>query len=128
MSESGGINENLDAGLRNEDNQEDRMPASTQPNSRVSVDSDHEVMTLMKESCVIKPIGSGNCLGKRKPVDTMVEDHVADTNGNVELEISQSTPAHLDKPKVVPTIWEPTKRCRPYGIQTIWYRWGLRPH
>ena len=20
------------------------------------------------------------------------------------------------------------KRCRPYGIQTVWYRWGLRPH
>ena len=27
MSESGGISENLDAGLSNEDSQEDRMPA-----------------------------------------------------------------------------------------------------
>ena len=38
MSESGGISENLDAGLRNEDSQEDGMLVSTQPNSRVSVD------------------------------------------------------------------------------------------
>ena len=69
MSESGGISENLDAGLRNEESQEDRMPASTQPNSRVSVDGNHDVMTLVRNSCVIKPIGSGNCLRKRKPVD-----------------------------------------------------------
>ena len=40
MSESGGISENLDAGLRKEDRQEDGMPVSTQPNSRVSADGD----------------------------------------------------------------------------------------
>ena len=52
------------------------------------------VMTLVRESCVLKPTGSGNCLRKRKPGDLMmVEDHVVDTNGNVELETSSSTPA-----------------------------------
>ena len=78
MSESGGISENLDAGLRKEGRQEDGMPVSTQPE---------------RESCVLKPIGSGNRLRKRKPVDLMVEDHIMDTNGNVELETSSSTPA-----------------------------------
>ena len=79
MSESGGISENLDAGLRNEGSQGDRMPVSTQPNSRVSVDGDPDVMTLVRESCVIKPTGSGNRLRKRKPVDVTVEDHAAGT-------------------------------------------------
>ena len=92
MSESGGISENLDAGLRKEDSQQDGMPVSTQSSSHVSVDGDPDVMTLVRESCVLKPIGSGNCLQKRKPVDLMVEDHVVDKNGNVELETSSSTP------------------------------------
>ena len=99
MSESGGISENLDAGLRKEDSQEDGMPVSTQPNSRVSVDGDPDVMTLVRESCVLKPIGSGNRLWERKPVDLMVEDHVADTNGNVELETSPNTPAVMFRKK-----------------------------
>ena len=72
MSESGGTSENLDLGLRNEDSQEDRMPVSTQPNSRVSVDGDPDIMTSVRESFVIKPIGSGNRLRKRKPVDLTV--------------------------------------------------------
>ena len=62
MSGSGGISENLDVGLRKEDSQEDGMPVSTQPNSRVSVDGDPNVVTLVRESCVLKPIGSGNRL------------------------------------------------------------------
>ena len=99
MSESGGISDNLDAGLRNEDSQEDGMLVSTQPNSRVFVDGDPDVMSLVRESCVIKPIGSGNRLRKRKPVDLTVEDHVADTNGNVELETSPNTPAVTFKRK-----------------------------
>ena len=45
MSESGGISVNLDAGLRKKDSQEDGMPVFTQPNSRVSVDGDPDVMT-----------------------------------------------------------------------------------
>ena len=69
----------------------DGMLVSTQPNSRVSVDGVPDVMFLVRESCVIKSIGSGNRLRKRKPVD-LVEDHVADTNGNVELETSPNTP------------------------------------
>ena len=91
MSESGGIGENLDAGLRKEDSQEDGMLVSKQSNSHVSVDGDPNVMTLVRESCVLKTIGSGNRLQKRKPVDLMVEDHVVDTNGNVETE-PQSRP------------------------------------
>ena len=66
------------------------MPVSTQPNSHVSVDGDPDVMTLVRESCVLKPTGSGNHLRKRKPVDLMVEDHVVDTNGNIEPETSSS--------------------------------------
>ena len=116
MSESGGISENLDAGLRIEDSHEDRMSASTQPNSRVSVDGDHDVMFLVRESCVIKPIGSGNRLRKRKPVDLTVEDHVADMNGNVEL-TSPSTPAGALKRKRIklrpPAETETQSRPRP---------------
>ena len=69
------------------------MSAFTQPNSRVSVDGNHDVMILVRESCVIKQIGSGNRLRKRKPVDLAVEDHVEDTSENVELETSPSTKA-----------------------------------
>ena len=117
MSETGGISENLDAGLRNEDSQEDRMPVSTQPNSHVSVDGEPDVMTLVRESCVIKPIRSGNRLRKRKPVDLTVEDHVADTNGNVELETSPSTPAVTFRRKRIklniPAETEAQSRPRP---------------
>ena len=117
MSESGGISENLDAGLRIEDSHEDRMSASTQPNSRVSVDDDHDVMFLVRESYVIKPIGSGNRLRKRKPVDLTVEDHVADMNGNVELETSPSTTAGALKRKMIklrpPAETETQSRPRP---------------
>ena len=66
MSKTGGKSENLDAGLRKEDGQEDGMPVSTQPNSLVSVDGDPDVMTLVRESCVLKPIGSGNPLWERE--------------------------------------------------------------
>ena len=121
MSESGGISENLGPGLRKEDSQEDGMPVSTQPNSRVSVDSDPDVMTLVRESCVLKPIGSGNRLRKRKPVDLMVEDHVVDTivdtNGNVELETSSRTPAMTFRRKRIklktPAETETQSRPRP---------------
>ena len=117
MSETGGISENLDAGLRKEDSQEDGMPVSTQPNSRVSVDGDPDVMTLLRESCVLKPIGSGNRLRKRKPVDVMVEDHVVDTNGNVGLETSSSTPAVTFRRKRIklktPAETETQSRPRP---------------
>ena len=54
MSESGGISENPDAGFGDEESQEDRMPVSTRPNSRVSVDGDPGVMTSV-ELYVIKP-------------------------------------------------------------------------
>ena len=56
----------------------------------VFVDGDPDVMTLVRESCVIKPIGSGNRLRKKKPVDLTVEDHVADANGNLEPTKSSS--------------------------------------
>ena len=117
MSGSGGISENLDAGLRKEDRQEDGMPVSTQPNSRVSVDGDPDVMTLVRESCVLEPIGSGNRLRKRKPVDLMVEDHVVGTNGNVELETSSSKPAVTFRRKRIklktPAETETQSRPRP---------------
>ena len=117
MSESGGIRENLDAGLRKENSQEDGMPVFTQHNSRVSVDGDPEVMTLVRESCVLKPIGSGNRPRKRKPVDLMVEDHVMDTNGNVVLETSSSTPAVTFRRKRIklktPAETETQSRPRP---------------
>ena len=115
MSESGGISENLDAGLRKDDSEEDGMPVSTQPNSRVSVDGDPDVMTSVRESCVLKPIGSGNRLRKRKPVDLMVEDHVADTNGNVELETSPITSAVMFRRKRIKlkTPAETTTQSRP---------------
>ena len=117
MSESGGISENLNAGLRNEGSQEDRMPISTEPNSRVSADSDPDVMTLVRESCVIKPIGSGNRLRKSKPVDLTVENHVADMNGNVQLETSPSTLAVTLKRKRIklktPAQTETQSRRRP---------------
>ena len=43
MYESSGISDNIDAGPRKEDSQEDGMPVSTQPNSRVSVDGDPDL-------------------------------------------------------------------------------------
>ena len=83
----------------------------------MSVDGDHDVMTLVRESCVIKPIGSGNRLRKRKPIDLTVEDHVADTNGNVELVTSPSTPAVMLKRKRIklktPVETETQSRPRP---------------
>ena len=55
--------------------------------------------------------------GKRKPVDLTVEDHVADTNGNVELETSPSTPAVTLKRKRIklktPAETETQSRSRP---------------
>ena len=51
MSGSGGISENLDAGLRNEDSQEDGMLVSTQPNSRVSADDVPDVVFSERIVC-----------------------------------------------------------------------------
>ena len=54
---------------------------------------------------------------KRKPVDLTVEDHVADTNGNVELETSPSTPAVTFRRKriklMTPAETETHSRPRP---------------